>query len=46
VLKAVAGAAVLDFLGASSDLDHDGFYTLWDCLSPDVLPKARRANPE
>jgi poly-gamma-glutamate synthesis protein (capsule biosynthesis protein) len=41
-----AGAAVLDFLGASPDPDQDGFYTLWDSLSPDILPRSRRANPE
>jgi len=41
-----AGAAVLDFLGASADPDQDGFYTLWDALSPDNLPRSRRAKPE
>ena len=40
------GRAVLDFLGASAEPDSDGFYTLWDALSPDVTPKSRRAKPE
>ena len=42
----VAGGAALDFLGASSDPDQDGFYTLWDAMSPNNLPKSRRASPE
>ena len=41
-----AGGAVLDFLGASTEPDPDGFYTLWDAVSPDVLPMSRRAKPE
>ena len=42
----VAGKAVLDFLGASENPDAEGFYTLWDAASPDVLPKSRRKSPQ
>jgi poly-gamma-glutamate synthesis protein (capsule biosynthesis protein) len=41
-----AGKAVLDFLGASAKPDPEGFYTLWDSASPDILPKSRRKSPE
>ena len=41
-----AGGMVLDYLGASSVPDQDGFYTLWDALSPEILPTGRRAKPE
>ena len=41
-----AGGAVLDYLGASTYPDQDGFYTLWDALSPEILPESRRAKPE
>ena len=41
-----AGGMALDFLGASAEPDSDGFYTLWDALSPDILPESRRAKPE
>jgi len=40
-----AGKAVLDFLGATGEADAEGFYTLWDVASPDVLPKAGRKSP-
>ena len=39
------GQAVLDFLGAGSEADEYGFYTVWDETSPDVLPKSRRKSP-
>jgi hypothetical protein len=42
----LAGKAVLDFLGASENPDAEGFYTLWDAASPDVLPKSRRKSPQ
>jgi poly-gamma-glutamate synthesis protein (capsule biosynthesis protein) len=41
-----AGNAVLNFLGASATPDLEGFYTLWDSASPDILPSSRRASPE
>ena len=40
------GQAVLDFLGAGSEADEYGFYTIWDETSPDVLPKSRRKSPK
>ena len=40
-----SGKAVLDFLGARGEADAEGFYTLWDAVSPDVLPKAGRKAP-
>ncbi|MCL2684452.1 MAG: CapA family protein [Synergistaceae bacterium] len=40
-----AGRAVLDFLGARTEPDPDGFYTLWDAASPDVIPQQRRETP-
>ncbi|MDR1731352.1 MAG: CapA family protein [Synergistaceae bacterium] len=40
-----ASRAVLDFLGASGEADEEGFYTLWDLRSPDVLPKGRIKSP-
>jgi hypothetical protein len=42
----LAGKAVLDFLGASESSDEEGFYTLWDAVSPEVLPKSRRKSPQ
>jgi poly-gamma-glutamate synthesis protein (capsule biosynthesis protein) len=41
-----AGKAVLDFLGAAAKPDPEGFYTLWDSASPDILPMNRRKSPE
>ena len=41
-----AGVMVLDYLGASNEPDQDGFYTLWDAMSPEALPSSRRAKPE
>jgi len=40
-----AGKAVLDFLGATGEADAEGFYTIWDAASPDVMPKATRKSP-
>lgn len=46
-LKAARGAGrmVLDFLGAVGSADEEGFYTLWDARSPDVVPEGRRKSP-
>ena len=41
-----AGKKVLDFLGARDEPDEDGFYTLWDAVSPDVLPKGTLKSPK
>jgi poly-gamma-glutamate synthesis protein (capsule biosynthesis protein) len=41
-----AGKKVLGFLGARDEPDEDGFYTLWDAASPDVLPKGTLKTPE
>ena len=41
-----AGKSALEFLGALAEPDDDGFYTLWDSASPDVLPKGSRKSPE
>ncbi|MDR3264626.1 MAG: CapA family protein, partial [Synergistaceae bacterium] len=41
-----AGARVLEFLGAKGGPDAEGFYTLWDAKSPDVLPVGTRKSPE
>jgi poly-gamma-glutamate synthesis protein (capsule biosynthesis protein) len=41
-----AGKSVLDFLGATTNPDEEGFYTLWEASSPDELPKGRRRSPE
>jgi poly-gamma-glutamate synthesis protein (capsule biosynthesis protein) len=41
-----AGKLVLEFLGASGDPGEDGFYTLWDDASPDVLPVPGRKSPQ
>jgi poly-gamma-glutamate synthesis protein (capsule biosynthesis protein) len=41
-----AGRAVLDFVGAASSPDADGFYTLWNADYPDILPVGRRKLPE
>lgn len=40
-----AGRMVLDFLGAVGSADAEGFYTLWDVRSPDIVPESRRKNP-
>ena len=40
------GKNVLDFLGAQSEIDEYGFYTLWDETSPDILPKSKRKSPK
>ena len=40
-----AGRKVLDFLGTRGEPDDDGFYTLWDAASPDVLPKGTLKSP-
>jgi hypothetical protein len=41
-----AGKKVLDFLGAQDEPDEDGFYTLWDAASPNVLPKGTLKSPK
>ncbi|MDR3166112.1 MAG: CapA family protein [Synergistaceae bacterium] len=41
-----AGKKVLDFLGAQDEPDEDGFYTLWDAASPDILPKGTLKSPK
>ncbi|MDR2825236.1 MAG: CapA family protein [Deltaproteobacteria bacterium] len=41
-----AGTAVLDFIGAATVPDQDGFYTLWSADAPDILPQSRRKTPE
>jgi hypothetical protein len=41
-----AGKKVLGFLGARDEPDEDGFYTLWDAVSPDILPKGTLKSPE
>jgi poly-gamma-glutamate synthesis protein (capsule biosynthesis protein) len=41
-----AGTAVIDFLGAAESPNADGFYTMWDESSPDILPESRRKTPE
>lgn len=40
-----AGQSVLEFLGARKEPDEEGFYTLWDSASPDVLPVSGRSSP-
>jgi hypothetical protein len=40
------GEKVLDFLGAQDEPDEDGFYTLWDAASPDILPKGTLKSPK
>ena len=40
-----AGDAVLDFLGAQTEPDEKGFYTLWSAENPQKLPKPRRRTP-
>ena len=40
-----AGKASLEFLGALTSPDAEGFYTLWDSASADILPKGRRKSP-
>ena len=41
-----AGRMVLDFLGTVGSADEEGFYTLWDVVSADVLPERRRKTPQ
>jgi poly-gamma-glutamate synthesis protein (capsule biosynthesis protein) len=41
-----AGERVLEFLGASGEPDKEGFYTLWDAVSPDETPRPTRETPE
>jgi poly-gamma-glutamate synthesis protein (capsule biosynthesis protein) len=41
-----AGERVLEFLGASGGPDKEGFYTLWDAVSPDETPRSARETPE
>jgi poly-gamma-glutamate synthesis protein (capsule biosynthesis protein) len=41
-----AGKLVLEFLGAEGDPDEEGFYTLWDSASPDILPVSGRKSPQ
>jgi poly-gamma-glutamate synthesis protein (capsule biosynthesis protein) len=41
-----AGEAVLEFLGAETDPDEDGFYTLWSLEAPDALPSGKRKAPQ
>ncbi|MDR1136825.1 MAG: CapA family protein, partial [Synergistaceae bacterium] len=41
-----AGTAVLEFLGAETVPDSDGFYTLWSRNDPDALPAGRQKTPE
>jgi poly-gamma-glutamate synthesis protein (capsule biosynthesis protein) len=41
-----AGERVLEFLGASGQADKEGFYTLWDAVSPDETPRQARETPE
>jgi poly-gamma-glutamate synthesis protein (capsule biosynthesis protein) len=40
------GEKVLNFLGAQDEPDEDGFYTLWDAASPDILPKGTLKSPK
>jgi poly-gamma-glutamate synthesis protein (capsule biosynthesis protein) len=42
---AAAGALVLDFLGAGTEPDEAGFFTLWDSQDPEALPEPRRKVP-
>jgi poly-gamma-glutamate synthesis protein (capsule biosynthesis protein) len=42
----LSGRAVLDFLGAASSPDDDGFYTLWNADFPDIPPAGRRKSPQ
>lgn len=39
------GKAVLDFLGASDEVDEYGFYTLWTEDEPEKLPESKRKSP-
>ena len=41
-----AGERVLEFLGASGRPDKEGFYTLWNAVSPDETPRPTRETPE
>ena len=41
-----AGERVLKFLGASGRPDKEGFYTLWNAVSPDETPRPTRETPE
>lgn len=40
-----AGRRVLDFLGADSEPDHKGFYTLWSAGNPGRVPVPRLESP-
>jgi poly-gamma-glutamate synthesis protein (capsule biosynthesis protein) len=40
-----AGKKTLEFLGAQEEPDEDGFYTLWDAVSPDILPEGKLKSP-
>ncbi|MBQ9419982.1 MAG: CapA family protein [Synergistaceae bacterium] len=42
----IVGKNVLDFLGASDEVDEYGFYTIWKEESADVMPKSRRKSPK
>jgi poly-gamma-glutamate synthesis protein (capsule biosynthesis protein) len=41
-----AGELALEYLGAAKEPDEDGFYTLWESASPDIIPEGRRKSPE
>jgi poly-gamma-glutamate synthesis protein (capsule biosynthesis protein) len=41
-----AGKHALEFLGAREEPDGDGFYTLWDAASPDILPDGKLKSPK
>jgi poly-gamma-glutamate synthesis protein (capsule biosynthesis protein) len=41
-----AGKKTLEFLGAQEEPDDDGFYTLWDAASPDILPEGKLKSPK
>ncbi|MDR0827746.1 MAG: CapA family protein, partial [Desulfovibrio sp.] len=41
-----AGAAVLEFVGAATSPDKEGFYTLWSADFPELLPKGNRKTPK
>jgi poly-gamma-glutamate synthesis protein (capsule biosynthesis protein) len=41
-----AGGLALEYLGAAKEPDEDGFYTLWESASPDIIPESGRKSPE
>lgn len=41
-----AGAKALAFLGASSEPDEQGYYTIWSEERPDELPRPTRSSPK